>query len=86
MIKAITFDFWDTIVVDDTDEPKRTAAGLASKPETRLQLLTDEVCRHHPAILPERVEMAFEVANGRFHHQLPNALRHSQTFCNQSLA
>ena len=24
-IRGITFDFWDTIVDDDTDEPKRAA-------------------------------------------------------------
>lgn len=69
MIKAITFDFWDTIVVDDSDEPKRLAAGLTSKIETRLQLLTDEICRHHPTISVEQVDMAFGVANGRFRHQ-----------------
>ena len=26
-IRGITFDFWDTIVDDDTDEPKRAAKG-----------------------------------------------------------
>ncbi|MCP4360187.1 MAG: hypothetical protein GY796_19440 [Chloroflexi bacterium] len=40
MIKAITFDFWDTLVFDDSDEPKRAALGLPGKAETRLQLLT----------------------------------------------
>ena len=28
MIEAITFDFWDTIAIDDSDEPKRAALGL----------------------------------------------------------
>ena len=27
-IKAITFDLWDTLFADDTDEPKRQKAGL----------------------------------------------------------
>ncbi|MEZ4610075.1 MAG: hypothetical protein R2838_07480 [Caldilineaceae bacterium] len=30
MIEAITFDFWDTIAIDDSDEPKRQ--GLPSRP------------------------------------------------------
>ena len=27
-IKAVTFDLWDTVVHDDSDEPKRKAKGL----------------------------------------------------------
>ena len=30
-IRAITFDLWDTVFVDDSDEPKRTAQGLPPK-------------------------------------------------------
>ncbi len=67
MIKAITFDFWDTLVFDDSDEPKRAALGLGSKAETRLQLLTAEIRQHNPAISPDQIEAAFAYANGRFH-------------------
>ncbi|MDX1434883.1 MAG: HAD family hydrolase [Gammaproteobacteria bacterium] len=35
MIKAITFDLWDTVIRDDSDEPKREAQGLPSKREAR---------------------------------------------------
>ena len=35
MLKAITFDFWDTIVQDDSDEPKRKQQGLPTKSEAR---------------------------------------------------
>ncbi|GIT27925.1 MAG: hypothetical protein CM1200mP41_39690 [Gammaproteobacteria bacterium] len=31
MIKAVTFDLWDTVIHDDSDEPKRAAQGLRSK-------------------------------------------------------
>lgn len=41
MIKAITFDLWDTVIHDDSDEPKRIAAGELSKREARRQLATD---------------------------------------------
>ncbi|MFQ5401597.1 MAG: HAD family hydrolase [Anaerolineae bacterium] len=68
MMKAITFDFWDTLVLDDSDEPKRAAQGLGSKAETRLHLLTAEIRQHHPAITAEQVKAAFDHANGRFRH------------------
>ncbi len=68
MIKAITFDLWDTIFKDDSDEPKRAALGLPSKPQARLQLLVDEITRHHPEISPAQVGQAFDYANQIFEH------------------
>ena len=38
-IKAVTFDLWDTIVDDDSDEPKRAAKGLRSKRDERRHLV-----------------------------------------------
>ena len=38
MIKAVTFDLWDTMIHDDSDEAKRKAQGLRSKKTER---------RHH---------------------------------------
>lgn len=69
MIKAITFDFWDTLVFDDSDEPKRAAQGLLPKPQARLQLLAEEIARHHPETSPDRVAVAFENANARVRDQ-----------------
>jgi putative hydrolase of the HAD superfamily len=34
-VRALTFDLWDTLVIDDSDEPKRAALGLPPKPEAR---------------------------------------------------
>jgi hypothetical protein len=48
MIEAITFDFWDTIAIDDSDEPKRAALGLPSKPESRIQMFAARVTANHP--------------------------------------
>ena len=39
MIRAISFDLWDTIVVDDSDELERAALGLLSKHDERRALL-----------------------------------------------
>ena len=47
-IKAVTFDLWDTVFDDESDEPKRAALGLESKAETRHRLLLDALnCHHH---------------------------------------
>ena len=43
MISAITFDFWDTIAVDDSDEPKRAALGLPTKADARVQLFAERI-------------------------------------------
>ncbi|MBE7468958.1 MAG: hypothetical protein DPW09_03365 [Anaerolineae bacterium] len=72
MIQAVTFDFWDTIVADDSDEPKRAAQGLLSKPAARLRLFTEEISRHHPDIPAERIAEAFKYANQRFNHYWKN--------------
>ena len=68
MIRGVTFDFWDTIVADDTDEPKRRAAGLPSKKLAREQTFVSEVRAHHPELPVATVEAAVETANARFRH------------------
>jgi len=46
MIKAITFDLWDTVFIDDSDEPKRKAAGRPTKAIERRQLVKQFVNKH----------------------------------------
>ena len=48
MIKAITFDLWDTVIHDDSDEGKRKAQGLASKKEARRALALSVLERTAP--------------------------------------
>ena len=38
LLKAITFDIWETIFVDGSDEPKRAAQGMRSKSDERRHL------------------------------------------------
>ncbi len=64
-IKAITFDLWDTLVHDDSDEPKRKARGLPSKRDHRRQLLWEALSRHAP-IPRASVDLAFDVADAAF--------------------
>lgn len=68
MIRAITFDFWDTLVADDSDEQRRAAIGLPTKPQARLQLLVDEITQSHLQITPEQIAEAFKYANQQFNH------------------
>ena len=64
-LKAITFDLWDTIVHDDSDEPKRKAKGLRSKKEERRHLLWEALERAEP-IPYETVKLAYDVGDAAF--------------------
>ncbi len=64
-VKAVTFDLWDTIIADGTDEPKRRARGLKSKPETRHDMVLEALRRHAP-ISSEQLAVAYGVANAAF--------------------
>ena len=64
-IKAITFDLWDTIISDESDEPKRVAQGLATKPKARRALMHAALERHG-AIAYDTVACAYDVADAAF--------------------
>lgn len=65
-IKAITFDLWDTVFDDESDEAKRAQQGLESKPETRHRLLLAALQRHRDIARTE-VDLAYRVANAAFY-------------------
>ncbi len=67
MIKAISFDLWDTVIHDDSDEPKRAAQGLRSKKDERRYLVWDALNRIEP-IPYETVAIAYDVADAAFNH------------------
>jgi putative hydrolase of the HAD superfamily len=75
MIEAVTFDFWDTLAVDDSDEPKRAALGLPSKAEARVQLFVDKIRASHPHIRAGRAAAAYQAANERFRDDWHNGHR-----------
>ncbi len=68
MISAITFDFWDTIAVDDSDEPKRAALGLPTKDEARTQLFAEKIVARYPHITTQQATDAYRQANQQFRH------------------
>ncbi|MEZ4673529.1 MAG: HAD family hydrolase [Caldilineaceae bacterium] len=75
MIAAITFDFWDTLAADDSDEPKRLELGLLPKPAARLQLFVRRITELYPQIDAKRAAKAYEAANKRFREEWHNDFR-----------
>jgi len=65
---AITFDLWDTLVIDDSDEPRRAAAGLQSKPLARAARFAALLREAHPDLPADRVQAAWDHAQERFRH------------------
>ncbi|MFQ5784986.1 MAG: HAD family hydrolase [Alphaproteobacteria bacterium] len=64
-IRAVTFDLWDTMIRDDSDEPRRTARGLGSKRDDRRRLLHEALCRD-AGIAYETVAAAYDAADAAF--------------------
>jgi FMN phosphatase YigB (HAD superfamily) len=67
MVKAITFDLWDTVIHDDSDESKRKAQGLASKKEARRELALAVLNRHSP-LDESTLRTAYDTMEAAFNH------------------
>jgi putative hydrolase of the HAD superfamily len=64
-VQAVTFDLWDTIIVDDSDEPKRAAKGLLSKYLTRRELVW-KFLEKHGSIGRELVDASYAATDAAF--------------------
>ena len=64
-IDVITFDLWDCLFCDETDEPKRAEAGLPSKYVSRRQVLHEHLNQQAP-IDRTQVDTAFDIADAAF--------------------
>ena len=62
---AVTFDLWDCLFADDSDEPKRAAAGRPPKPVERRQLVHAYLSRHGRIDRAE-VDLAYDVADAAY--------------------
>lgn len=67
-ISAITFDMWDTLVVDDSDEAERARRGLPPKAQARRALFID-LLRSSSSLPEEALGEAWDVAEAWFRHQ-----------------
>jgi len=65
MIKGVTFDLWDTMVRDESDEPVRAAKGLRSKKAERRYILWEALNAQEPIGMAE-VELAYSVGDAAF--------------------
>ncbi len=61
----ITFDLWDTVFIDDSDEIDRKAKGLSTKRETRRQLVHAAVNELEPVSRRE-VDIAYDTADSAY--------------------
>ena len=64
-IKTVSFDLWDTVFIDDSDEPKRAAAGLPTKAVQR-RILTHQFLERHAPISRELVDRCYDTADAAF--------------------
>jgi len=64
-VKALTFDLWDTIFIDDSDEPKRAAQGLRPKSEQRPYAIF-EALKDQEGITWEKVFFAHKLTTSAF--------------------
>lgn len=72
-IEVITFDLWDTLLVDDSDEEKRAQLGLEPKNATRrtllwqaLQRCLDSDGQGGGGVSREQVDTAYDTADAAF--------------------
>jgi putative hydrolase of the HAD superfamily len=64
-VRAVTFDLWDTVFVDDSDEPKRQRQGLLPKPAQRRSLVHEFLNRHAP-VSRDQVDLAYDTVDAAF--------------------
>jgi putative hydrolase of the HAD superfamily len=64
-IRVVSFDLWDTVFMDDSDEPKRRQLGMPPKPVERRDLVHQFLSRHAPT---DRglVDCAYNTADAAF--------------------
>ncbi len=67
MIQAVTFDLWDTLVVDDSDERVRAERGLLAKIDARRAAFVARVVAAHPS-LASAAPAAWDGATAWFRH------------------
>jgi putative hydrolase of the HAD superfamily len=62
-VGAVTFDLWDTVFLDDSDEPKRKAMGLPAKKVARRDLVERFMAAAGTAVARELVDRAYDTVD-----------------------
>jgi putative hydrolase of the HAD superfamily len=68
VIKAVTFDLWDTIVIDDSDEGERETKGLGTKAKARRDAFVGELVQW-AGVSERQAEAGFSYCNEWFNRQ-----------------
>jgi len=64
-VRVISFDLWDTVFVDDSDEPKRCRQGLPSKLVERRELVHRFLSKHAP-VDRALIDCAYDTVDAAF--------------------
>lgn len=64
-VRAVSFDLWDTLFIDDSDEPVRARQGMRTKKAERRFLVHQALTRHY-RVTPDQVDLAYDVADAAF--------------------
>ena len=64
-VRAISFDLWDTVFIDDSDEPKRKSLGLPDKKTARRELV-QAVLQDRAPVSREQINLAYDVVDAAF--------------------
>lgn len=67
MIEVVTFDLWDTVFIDDSDEKKRADKGLVPKPIERRNIIERFLQRTNPLPRP-MIDLAYDTVDAAFRH------------------
>jgi FMN phosphatase YigB (HAD superfamily) len=65
-IQVISFDLWDTVFIDDSDEPKRVRMNLPPKPIERRNLVERFLQENGSPVARELIDIAYDTTDAAF--------------------
>lgn len=66
-IQVISFDLWDTVLIDDSDEPKRAQMNLSPKPVERRNLVERFLQEAGNPVARDLIDVAYDTADAAFY-------------------
>lgn len=65
--QVISFDLWDTVFIDDSDEPKRAQQHLAPKPVERRNLVERFLKENSTPVARDLIDVAYDTTDAAFY-------------------
>jgi len=66
-IQVVSFDLWDTVFIDDSDEPKRARMNLAPKPVERRNLVERFLQEGGAPMARDLIDVAYDTTDAAFY-------------------